>query len=68
MALNIGQTIRGRYRTYRLVEALKALTVFKAQVLPDLGNKPVLYVLSLHLFPSSFGKKGILNGGEKALS
>ena len=43
MALSIGQILRGRNGTYRLVEALKAPTVFKAQVLPNSSTKPGLY-------------------------
>lgn len=49
MALNIGQIIKGKYRTYRLVDALKVPTVFKARVLPDLGVKSTLYVFYLSL-------------------
>lgn len=49
MALNIGQIIKGKYRTYRLVDVLKVPTVFKAQVLPDLGVKSTLYVFYLSL-------------------
>lgn len=42
MALNIRQTLQGRHRTYRLIEALKAPTVFKAQVLPISSIRPPL--------------------------
>ncbi|KAL8900180.1 MAG: hypothetical protein Q9207_005816 [Kuettlingeria erythrocarpa] len=35
MALCIGQVLKGRHGTYRLMEALKAPTVFRAHVLPD---------------------------------
>jgi hypothetical protein len=34
MALRIGQVLTGRNGTYRIIEALKNSTVFKAQVLP----------------------------------
>jgi hypothetical protein len=49
MALNIGQIIKGQYRTYRLVEVLKVPTIFKAQVLPDIGVKSVSYVFYFSL-------------------
>ncbi|KAJ9226789.1 hypothetical protein DTO027B5_1875 [Paecilomyces variotii] len=51
MALNIGQIIKGRYRTYRLTEVLKVPTVFKAQVLPELGNTSTPVVLKTELGP-----------------
>ncbi len=43
MGLSIGQILRGRKGTYRLIEALKAPTVFKAQVLPSSSIKADLY-------------------------
>ncbi|GIK02900.1 hypothetical protein Aspvir_006963 [Aspergillus viridinutans] len=45
MALNIGHIIKGRYRSYRLVEALKTPTVFKAQLLSDPAIKPASVVV-----------------------
>ena len=36
MILNTGQIFRGRHATYRLLNALHAPTVFKAQVLDSL--------------------------------
>ncbi|KAJ9296735.1 hypothetical protein DTO271G3_4934 [Paecilomyces variotii] len=51
MALNIGQIIKGQYRTYRLVEVLKVPTVFKAKVLPDLGSKSTSVVVKTELGP-----------------
>lgn len=47
MTLRIGQLLRGRKGTYRLVEALKAPTVFKAQVLPNSSVKSGLYGTSV---------------------
>lgn len=43
MNLGIGQVLKGRNGTYRLLESLKTPTVFKAQVLPDSSIKPGLY-------------------------
>lgn len=43
MALSIGQILRGRKGTYRLMENLKAHTVFKAQVLSSSAIKSPLY-------------------------
>jgi len=45
MALTIGQILKGRKGTYRLVEALKASTVFKAEILPVSSTKAGLYSL-----------------------
>jgi hypothetical protein len=41
--MRTGQIFRGRKGTYRLIEALKAPTVFKAQVLPDSPIQAGLY-------------------------
>ncbi len=43
MALSIGQILKGRKGAYRLVEVLKAPTLFKAQVLPSSSIKADLY-------------------------
>ncbi|KAJ9394249.1 hypothetical protein DTO282F9_8816 [Paecilomyces variotii] len=51
MALNIGQIIKGKYKTYRLVDVLKVPTVFKARVLPDLGVKSTSAVVKTELGP-----------------
>lgn len=37
MILSIGQVLRGRNSTYRLLETLHAPTVFKAQILDSLA-------------------------------
>ncbi len=42
MILSTGQVFRGRYATYRLLNALHAPTVFKAQVLDSLTVKSEL--------------------------
>ncbi len=42
MILSTGQVLRGRYATYRLLNALHAPTVFKAQVLDSLTVKSEL--------------------------
>ena len=39
MALNIGQILKGRNGTYRLIDTLKAPRVFKAQVLSSSSTK-----------------------------
>ena len=49
MALSIGQVLRGRKGTYRLLEALKGSAVFKAQVLPNSSIKSGLYDTSVSL-------------------
>ena len=43
MALSMGQILKGQKGVYRLVELLKAPTVFKAQILQDSHIKPGLY-------------------------
>lgn len=42
MILRSGQVLRGRFATYRLLDALHAPTVFKAQVLESLTVKSEL--------------------------
>lgn len=42
MILSPGQVLRGRHATYRLLNALHAPTVFKAQVLESLTVKSEL--------------------------
>ena len=42
MILSIGQVLRGRNATYRLLDALRTPTVFKAQVLDSLAVKSKL--------------------------
>ncbi len=44
MILSKGQVLRGRNATYRLLNALHAPTVFKAQVLDSLTVKAELYI------------------------
>ena len=39
MRFTVGQIVRGRHAKYRLLEALLAPTVFKAQVLDSLSIK-----------------------------
>lgn len=45
MALSIRQILKGRKSTYRLVEALKPATVFKAQILSSSSFETGLYGL-----------------------
>ncbi len=42
MILSIGQVLRGRNATYRLLEALHAPTVFKAKILDSMAFKSEL--------------------------
>ena len=46
MALRVPQVLRGHKASYRLVEALKATTVFKAEILSDSDVKTGLYASS----------------------
>lgn len=57
MNLGIGQVLKGRNGTYRLLESLKASSVFKAQVLPNSPIKSDFVVVKTEIDPEQFWLK-----------